>query len=52
MNLQRFYDVSQAGDIESFERELRTFAEHQGFPFFPPGWSSKAPKAHRDPRSP
>lgn len=34
MNLQRFYDVSQAGDLASFERELKAFAEEMGFPLF------------------
>ena len=34
MNLQRFYDVSQATDLASFERQLRAFAEEMGFPLF------------------
>ena len=34
MNLQRFYDVSQATDLASFEQQLKAFAEEMGFPLF------------------
>lgn len=34
MNLQRFYDVSQATDLASFEQQLKVFAEEMGFPLF------------------